>query len=178
MREEPFFNTKCTQRTAGAADGNASRRGRTIRREGTWGCFCFPCYARCCSVEWRTQLLRNAILAEMLPASHDAPRLCGEVRSGGSVGKGFFRGRAGSSARAVHVCLLRRLRGCRERAFRRVRDFRGPWRGFRARTDELQGVQFGLINVADSGAGLQIGLINSFGSDGDRLILPFLNARF
>jgi len=39
-------------------------------------------------------------------------------------------------------------------------------------------VQFGLINVADSGAGLQIGLINSFGSDGDRLILPFLNARF
>ena len=46
------------------------------------------------------------------------------------------------------------------------------------RADELQGVQFGLINVADSGAGLQIGLINSFGADGDRLILPFLNARF
>ena len=55
---------------------------------------------------------------------------------------------------------------------------RGVQIGALNRADELQGVQFGLINVADSGAGLQIGLINSFGSDGDRLILPFLNARF
>ena len=55
---------------------------------------------------------------------------------------------------------------------------RGVQIGALNRADELQGVQFGLINVADSGAGLQIGLINSFGSDGERLILPFLNARF
>ena len=55
---------------------------------------------------------------------------------------------------------------------------RGLQLGALNRTDELHGVQIGLVNVADSGSGLQIGLINSFGSDGDRLILPFLNARF
>ena len=46
------------------------------------------------------------------------------------------------------------------------------------RANELHGIQIGLINVARSGAGVQVGLINSFGTDQDRLVLPFLNARF
>jgi len=44
--------------------------------------------------------------------------------------------------------------------------------------EKLRGLQIGVVNVAKSGKGVQIGLANAFGTDGDRLILPFANFKF
>lgn len=46
------------------------------------------------------------------------------------------------------------------------------------RADELHGFQVGIFNQARKGSGIQIGLLNSFGENDDRLVLPFVNARF
>ena len=55
---------------------------------------------------------------------------------------------------------------------------RGLQVALRNDAEELHGAQIGLINTARTGTGVQIGLINTFGTDQDRLVLPFLNARF
>ena len=43
---------------------------------------------------------------------------------------------------------------------------------------ELHGLQVALFNQARTGSGIQIGLINSFGENGNRRVLPLVNARF